>query len=118
MLTPEEVKALRAKVGEDPVLERLLSKCLAITDDNPIADFYFEFVGMISSLSEDMKGLRDADLLYSGNMFTAKDERFDRVMKLMVSSDKIFDGLRKGRDILAPGAVDKKKKKKTTQVFA
>jgi len=101
-LHEEEIKSLRK--SKDEGVQKLLGFYEAICMDDSI-DFFMSLKRTIAILGGDLNAICDGktseELIILGN--DKDDKLYERVRTLLVDSDKIFGGLKKGREgILSP----------------
>lgn len=118
MLTKEELEQFRLIASKDELLLKVLEEVNSIHTD-PTKVFYRELIQTVMAMSKEMEFVRTGKKELA-HIIASEDKIFERMTKLITDSEKIFAGLRKGKEDVFPDEAksDKEKEKESGISFA
>jgi hypothetical protein len=112
-MTQEEIKLLEKLSEKDPLLKSAYDEIMGIHAD-PTKIFYKELIQTVMALSKELEFIRTGKKELA-NIIGADDKTFERVTKLLTDSEKIFSGLRKGKDDVFPDEAKSDREKESEE---
>jgi hypothetical protein len=112
-MTQEEIKLLEKLSEKDPLLKSAYDEIMGI-HTYPTKIFYKELIQTVMALSKELEFIRTGKKELA-NIIGADDKTFERVTKLLTDSEKIFSGLRKGKDDVFPDEAKSDREKESEE---
>lgn len=116
-LTDKDRNEVKALAKSNPLVKRMVEEIQSFYED-PTRLLYKEIVETTKVLASDLKLVRNPSKISAENapviISDDKDDKlYDRVMKVITDSSKIFDGIERGRRAIDPEGAEADRLSKT-----